>query len=105
MLTAPLLSFSIAADDPRVPQLVALLGGAPAAAPAPAEGGEYMTVREVVELTGYCEKTIRNAVKRGDLRPQGNGLRAQRFRRSDVVAWMAGEGSNVVTLKSRKGGG
>lgn len=48
---------------------------------------KLFSIREVAGMLGVCEKTIRRAVKRGDIRPLRVGVQL-RFTKTMLDAWM-----------------
>jgi excisionase family DNA binding protein len=51
---------------------------------------EFMTLTEVMEMTGYSRPTLLSAIRAGDLRAaRPTGGRSYRILRRDVNAWMA----------------
>lgn len=60
---------------------------------------EFVTVREAATLLGVSDRTVRAAIKRGELRayvPSGRrapGRLGYRLRRADVLSWLAVRGN------------
>lgn len=52
---------------------------------------KWLSKRAVAEMTGYSEKTIDRAIKRGWLRRAKNGVRRVRIGYDSVVAFMQGQ--------------
>ncbi len=50
----------------------------------------WLSKREAAELTGYSEKTIDRAIRRGLLRRARNGVRSVRIAYTDLIRFMNG---------------